>query len=241
MNKYGHRRRSKKEKVGFYVSLSICMAAVGLAAYSTYSRFAGEVQPTLETVAVERVVTGVTEKKTEPTQAPTTEAPTTAPPTTEPEETTEPVTVETKTPLQTMLTVNTSLSFPLDSSKIIGEYSEETVYNKTLNEWRAHPAIDFACKKGDNVYSMGEGEVVKVYTDDILGRTVVVKSATYTVSYSGLEKATKVKKGDEVKTGDVLGLADTVPGEALDEPHIHIEIKVDGQYVDPLSLINNNE
>ena len=235
MSKYGH--RSKKERIGFYTALSICLAAVGMAAYSTYKTYSGSdvTEPTVAVVKQVTVTEATTKATEKPTEAPTTAKPTEAP--TEPEETTP---KETKTALQTMLTVNTSLSYPLDTAKVIQGYSEETVYNKTLNEWAAHPAVDFACEKGDSVYSVGEGEVVKDYKDDILGNTVTIKSETYTVSYSGLD-VTKVKRGDTVKTGDVLGTAGTVPGEAMEENHIHVEIKVDGQYLDPLSLINNNE
>ena len=236
------RKRSTRERVGFYTALSICMVAVGMAAYSTYSTLSkgSETPSERPTVAVERVVTGVTEP--ESTTA-------TQPPTTAPETTTEPATTEyveetapaeTKSALETMLTVNTSLSFPLDNSNIIEPYSETAVYNKTLNEWKAHTGVDFGCKNGAKVYSMGEGEVVKAYDDDLLGKTVVVKSATYTAYYSGLGDVS-VSRGSKVGTGEVIATAATVPCESMAENHIHIAIKVGGQYVDPLELIRSNE
>lgn len=249
MNRYSDKPpRSKREKAGFYTALSVCVIAVGMAAYSTYTSLSGyfDSEPE-ETVAVERVVTGVTETEAEKTTVTETqtesEKPSTAATeTTEaPEEETETTPKETKTALETMLSVKTSLSFPLDNAKVIQEYSEDSVYNKTLNQWSAHTGVDFACEKGDNVYSMGEGKVTRIYNDDLLGKTVVVKSATYTSYYSGLSEQVKVQKGQNVKTGDVLGLADTVPSEALEGSHIHIAVKVDGQYVDALSLLNNEE
>lgn len=243
MNVYNEKRkRSTKERVGFYTALSVCLVAIGLAAYSTYTNFSGYFDDEVPTVPVNEIVTGITETETA-TQEPTTEA--TAPPTeetvTEPEYEEETTPLETKTALQTMLTVNTSLSYPLDKAKVIKEYSEDSVYNKTLNQWNAHTGVDFGCEKGDNVYSMGDGKAVRVYTDDILGTTVVVKSATYTAYYSGLSEDTRVKRGDSINTGDILGTADEVPGESLDESHVHIAVRVDGQYTDPLSLINNDE
>ena len=247
MNRYSKRKRSTKERIGFYTALSICMVAVGMAAYSTYSTMSSRANSSSDIVAVERVVTGVTvanetEKPTEPTTAatqPTTEKPT-EPPTEETEFSEETAPEETKSALETMLTVNTSLSFPLDKSEIIQPYSEETVYNKTLNDWRAHTGIDFACNEGDSVYSMGEGEAVKLYEDDLLGNTLVVKSATYTAYYSGLKNIT-VTRGSKVKTGDVIATAGTVPSEKHEKNHIHIAIKVGGQYIDPLELIHSNE
>lgn len=239
------KRRSRKERAGFFTALSICVIAVGMAAYSTYTSLTGIFdKDESETLAVQNIVTGVTEAKTKatepaettkkpekPTQAETAEA--------EFKEETEPK--ETKDAVQTMAKADTTLSYPLDKKKVIKEYSEETVYNKTLNQWQAHTGVDLACEKGDNVYSMGDGEVKRIYKDDLLGKTIVVKSDTYTAYYSGLSNNVKVEKGSMVKAGDTLATADNVPCEELDENHIHIAVRVGGQYTDPLTLINNDE
>lgn len=239
------KRRSRKERAGFFTALSICVIAVGMAAYSTYTSLTGIFdKDESETLAVQNIVTGVTEEKTKATEpAETTKKPekSTQAETAEAEfkEETEPK--ETKDAVQTMAKADTTLSYPLDKKKVIKEYTEETVYNKTLNQWQAHTGVDLACEKGDNVYSMGDGEVKRIYKDDLLGKTIVVKSDTYTAYYSGLSNNVKVEKGSTVKAGDTLATADTVPCEELDENHIHIAVRVGGQYTDPLTLINNDE
>ena len=53
--------------------------------------------------------------------------------------------------------------------------------------------------------------------------------------------AVTVNKGDSVDVGYKVGTIGAVPFEAGDENHIHIEVKIDGKYADPLSFINNNE
>lgn len=239
------KRRSRKERVGFFTALSICIVAVGMAAYSTYTSLTGYFdndEPS--TLAVDNIVTGVTE-----TQKITTAPATVNENITEPKETNaekdeyeeETTPAVTKSAVETMVSVNSTLSYPLDKHKVTGQYSEETVYNKTLNQWKAHTGVDFKCDEGDNVYSMGDGEVKRIYKDDILGKTIVVKAPTYTAYYSGMSDNVKVEKGSMVKTGDVLATAGNVPGESLDGKHIHIAVKVKGQYVDPLSLISNDE
>jgi murein DD-endopeptidase MepM/ murein hydrolase activator NlpD len=237
------KRRSKKERVGFYTALSICIVAVGMAAYSTYTSLSGVFGDNeSESLAVNNIVTGVeeTEKKTSaPTE--TVEKPTETEMKSTETEFIETEPKQTKTALQTMTSVKTSLSYPLDKRKVIKEYSEESVYNKTLNQWQAHTGVDFACDKGDNVYSMGDGEVRRIYNDDLLGKTIVVESSDYTAYYSGMSGNVKVEKGSTVKEGDVLGTAGTVPCEELEENHIHIAVKVNGQFTDVLSLINNDE
>lgn len=238
------KKRSKKERVGFFTALSICVIAVGMAAYSTYTSLTGVFDnDDNATLAVNNIVTGVTE-----TEKPTTAPPETTESVTEPRETEteddyeeETAPKETKSAVETMVTVNSSLAYPLDKRKVIKEYSEDTVYNKTLNQWQAHTGVDFACDEGDNVYSMGDGEVKRIYKDDILGKTIVVKAPTYTAYYSGMSENVKVEKGSVVKAGDVLATAGNVPGESLDGKHIHIAVKVKGQYTDPLPLISNDE
>lgn len=239
---YEKRKRTKRERVGFYTALSLCMVAVGMAAYSTYTNYqeGGAYNPKTSEVDVE--VTGVTETETEPAETETEFVTETEEPVTETEEYTDETTpAETKTALETMLNVKAALSCPLDTFKVISEYSEDAVYNKTLNQWSAHTGADFACKKGDKVYSMGDGEVVKIYDDDLLGNTVVVKADDYTAYYSGLDENVSVTRGKKIAVGDVIGKADSVPCEAHEEPHIHVAIRVDGQYIDPLDLIGNEE
>ena len=239
------RKRSTKERVGFYTALSICLAAVGMAAYSTYTNLSSDYNAADEapTVAVNNVVTGVTETE-ESTQAPeTTTAPAsekTEPKTTETRYVEETAPSETKSALETMLSVDTNLIYPLDNIKIIKPYNEETEYNQTLNVWEAHTGVDFACKEGDSIYAMADGEAVKIYDDDFMGKTLIVKSPTCTIYYSGLKDIT-VSRGDNVEQGDTIATAENVPAEYMDDNHIHIAVKVDGQYVDPLELIASEE
>lgn len=240
------RKRSTKERVGFYTALSICLAAVGMAAYSTYTNLSSDYSASenTSTVAVNKAVTGVAEtdeaetKATESAAKAVTEAAETKPTETEYEDETAPA--ETKSALETMLTVDTNLIYPLDNIKIVKAYSEETVYNQTLNAWEAHTGVDFGCNEGDSVYAMADGETVKVYDDDFLGKTIVVKSSTFTTYYSGL-KDINVNRGDKVKQGDTIATAENVPAEFMDDNHIHIAVKVGGQYVDPLELIGSDE
>ena len=238
------RKRSTKERVGFYTALSICLAAVGMAAYSTYVNLSADYSAaeTSPTVAVNKVVTGVTEteKATKATEEPKPTEETTEPETKETQYVDETAPDETKSALETMLSVDTSLIYPLDNVKILKPYSEDSVYNQTLNEWEAHTGVDFACKEGDSIYAMGDGEVVKVYDDDFMGKSLVVKSATYTIYYCGL-KDINVNRGDKVRQGDTIAAAENVPAEFMDDNHIHIAVKVGGQYVDPIELIASDE
>lgn len=249
---YNGRNRNKKksryEKIGFYTSLSICLIAVSMAVYSTYSNISDtdSVQTKKETtVAVQEVnqdVTGVTEiitqmiEETQPTQVtavaqiyePIEEFPT------------EVSQGDTRSALQTMLSTNLSLTYPLDSNNIIREYSEKTAYYKTLNVWKPHLGVDFAGELGDNVYAMTGGAVTKIYEDKLYGKTVEVSIDNAVIIYSGMGLL-NVSEGESVDAASKIGVMGTVPCEANDVNHIHIAVKIDGKYADPISFLNNNE
>ena len=244
------RRRGKKERLGFYIAFAICLVTVGMAVFSTYtgitSYLSDQVADTAEsemsvTAPVNNIVTGVADEDyEEPAETkPNLVLSDTEPPTigiTEPQQTR-----PTEDALQTMLSVSENLTSPLDDFLILNPYSENAVYNKTLNDWRAHPALDLKANVGDKVYSMSDGTVEDVAEDSYLGNIAVIKSESCTIYYCGLGKNNLPQKGAQVKRGDVIGDVGTVPFEAMDDSHIHIEIKVDGVYVDPLTIIGNNE
>lgn len=56
------------------------------------------------------------------------------------------------------------------SENIIREYSEKTVYYKSLNVWKSHLGVDFAGEIGDEVTAMTGGAVIKVDEDKLYGK-----------------------------------------------------------------------
>lgn len=242
--KYRRKRRSRSEKVGFYTALSICLIAICMAVYSTYSTLSGSDTSTLlqnstEAKPVNEVVTGVQETVEVPTL--NIEIPTILSEEPEIEETVAPTTADNSmTALQTMLSTDLTLTYPLKSNNVIRAYSEKSVYFKTLNVWKPHKAVDFAGELGEDVCSMSDGAVTKIYENEMLGKTVEISINDAVCIYSGLGSV-NVKEGDSVASGAKIGVIGAVPSEATDESHIHIQVKINGNYADPLSFIGNNE
>ena len=239
------KKKSRYEKVGFYTALSICLIAVTMAVYSTYNTISGAKEPTEQStttaVEVNNQVTGITEiaeETTFPKVANEITVPTisvTIPPYTEPTEQD-----TTRNALQTMLSTDLTLSYPLNQKNIIREYSEKTVYYKSLNVWKSHLGVDFAGEIGDEVTAMTGGAVIKVYEDKLYGKTVEIATDNAVVIYSGLNGIT-VKEGDSVENGQKIGVIGAVPCEVHDKNHIHVAVKIDRQFADPLSFISNGE
>ena len=51
----------------------------------------------------------------------------------------------------------------------------------------------------------------------------------------------KVEINDTITKGDVLSNVGGIPCESKDGIHLHVAVRVNGSYVDPLSVISNNE
>lgn len=120
------------------------------------------------------------------------------------------------------------------NTEILQDYSEDPVYNSTLKDYRAHPAIDYAANVDDKVRCMGNGTVTDIYNDEMLGYVAVVKHSDNVESYyCGLARTVLVQVGDKVTGGDFIGTVYSIPSETAEKPHVHIAVKENGQWVNP--------
>ena len=134
------------------------------------------------------------------------------------------------------------------TSPIVGEITKShsldtPVFSDTLKEWRVHTGIDISAEEGAEVYASADGKVTKVYSDPFLGKTVEITHEGGIVSvYSNLSsEGIKVKEGDKLNSGDVIGtVGDTSISELADEAHLHFAIKVNGVSVNPLDYISED-
>lgn len=258
MKKYKHNSTKKPtERVGFYIALSICLVAVGLAVYSTYTsvseylssddEYSSSLVETASPVA--QNVTGVTEAPTLEVSTPD-EAETTGETrdgtltlyesSTLPD--TEDVDAESDMDsLSAVLKVTESLIYPVDSESVLREYSETAVYNSTMKDYRAHTGTDFTAHEGDKVYAMCDGVVKKISFDERYGVIIEVANDEYTVYYCGVDSDTNVRMKDQVKQGEVIGTVSNIPCESTDPVHLHVEIKVGDKLIDPLTVILSNQ
>lgn len=98
-----------------------------------------------------------------------------------------------------------------------------------------HMGIDIDGETGDPIYAANDGVVVMVRECFGSGNTVLVHhgAALYT-AYFHLSRF-DVKKGDQVKQGDQLGLVGKTG--RVTGPHLHWGAKIDGRWVDGLSVL----
>lgn len=269
MKRYKHgKNRNSADRVSFYVALSVCMVAVGLAIWSAYTSFSDYNDGSSDsyfsslqgsaTVPVAQQMTGVTMAQTAaPTVAPTaapTAKPTEAPTEQESrkksfvlyESATLPQTEDAMnegelSSLQAVLKVADSLVYPVKSRSVTKEYSEEITYSKTMKDYRAHPGCDFAADQGESVYAMCGGTVKNISVSELYGVIIEVESDGFSVYYCGLDPDLSVEQGDSLSAGDTVGTVSGVPCESADPAHIHVEIRVGNKLIDPLSVIGSDD
>ena len=127
-----------------------------------------------------------------------------------------------------------SFSMPV-VGEIIKNYSDTQLqYSATYGDMRLHTGIDIACKNGTFVSACAAGTVKDIMEDSVLGNCIVIDHGnSITVKYASLEDI-KVKKGDKVNIGDIIGGIGTIPSECSDETHLHLEVFKNEKSVNPL-------
>jgi murein DD-endopeptidase MepM/ murein hydrolase activator NlpD len=98
-----------------------------------------------------------------------------------------------------------------------------------------HQGIDISTEKGQPVYATADGAIDSAaYTGDY-GNLIVVKHAFGLTTRFGHLSGFEVAAGDSVKRGDIIGYVGST-GRSTGA-HLHYEILVNGQLLDPLKLL----
>ncbi|MGL5380343.1 M23 family metallopeptidase [Clostridium sp.] len=99
-----------------------------------------------------------------------------------------------------------------------------------------HKGIDLAGNIGDNVYAAMDGEVIYAqYNDGGYGNLVMVKHENDMITYYAHLQEFNVKCGDLISKGDVLGYVGNTGIST--GPHLHFELRVNNNPVDPTAYI----
>ena len=117
---------------------------------------------------------------------------------------------------------------------------------------KMHYGIDFTAKTGTPIYATGNGEVEKVSYERGYGYHVVVNHGYgYKTLYAhmrnlkiskvndkGEKIITKIKKGDKVKRGDIIGHVGNTGVSS--GPHLHYEVIKNGVKINPVNYFFND-
>jgi murein DD-endopeptidase MepM/ murein hydrolase activator NlpD len=98
-----------------------------------------------------------------------------------------------------------------------------------------HPGLDIAVASGSYIRAAGGGSVVDVGEDAVYGRFVVIDHGDGYATLYGHASETFVTLGQHVRERQVIALSGST-GRSTG-PHLHFEVLVQGEPVDPLTMI----
>lgn len=126
----------------------------------------------------------------------------------------------------------TKLRSPVAYTRISSPFDPGRLH-PVLRRRMPHNGIDFAAPRGTPVYATADGTATFVGRKGPSGNLVVIMHAGGVQSgYGHLQSFAKgLKRGDEVRQGEVIGTVGST-GRSTG-PHLHFSIKVNGRFVDP--------
>lgn len=130
------------------------------------------------------------------------------------------------------------LLWPVSGDVILKYSMGNTVYFKTLAQYKCNPAIVISSKEGTKVKSAADGTVTKVTKSDETGNMVTVDIGSgYSVTYGQLEDIS-VKEGQAVKESDVIGkIARPTKYYSQEGSNLYLQVMENDKPVDPLLLL----
>ena len=224
-----------KNANGFYIALACSLVAIGAAAWFGVTAAMRKLEvtpPEVSTPEISDSETDLNLPADTPVTLPSEEEVST------PEESTAPTVTEPTEPAKT-----TAFAMPV-SGDVLNAYSgENMVKSKTLGDWVLHTGTDLAASAGTPVKAVSAGTVSAVETDDLWGCTVTIEHTDGVISYyANLGDDIRVTTGQSVKLGDVIGtVGETADIERAEESHLHLGIKKDGEWVDPIAFIEEKK
>ena len=216
---------------GFYIVLALCVAVIGVSAYSLASHSSPG------TVDIDP---GITLENTRPEPTDSGTAPETDgnPPQTVSSDDSDVVAAGTWSE-DDVWEEPTAWIWPVIGDVERGYTMEALAYDVTMADWRTHDGVDIKADEGDAVKTAAAGRVKEVRYDDLMGVTVVIAHADgYETQYSSLQQEPPVEQGKEVKAGDIIGkVGSTAAAEGDVGPHLHFSVSKDGKVVNPSEYV----
>lgn len=116
-------------------------------------------------------------------------------------------------------------------------YGKKRVYNN--HKKGQHLGIDYRAAIGEKVPAANRGKVVLARDLFYTGWTVLIDHGLEVYTNYGHLSKTLVEEGSIVEKGDIIGLSGNTGRTS--GPHLHWGVKIQGQYVDGMSLVKETE
>ncbi|MDR1700095.1 MAG: M23 family metallopeptidase [Lachnoclostridium sp.] len=130
------------------------------------------------------------------------------------------------------------LLWPITGNVLLTYSPDKVIYFKTLAQYRTNSAMVIESEVDAKVKASADGIVKSVSTSEELGTILTMSIGDdFTVSYGQL-KDVKLKKGDSVKEGEVVGkVAQPTKYYSVEGPNLYYQVKSGKDTVNPMVLL----
>lgn len=237
MSEQTDKKNKKPRNTGFYTALVLSIAAVGAAAYYAWGSTGGQENLLSSSAAqgarsvaeaVDQTQSNVPQSEPQNTSQSSSEEPDASASSAASSEADEP-----------QLSAPAAFFRPVEGEVAQPFSGNELVKNETMNDWRTHNGTDYTAALSAPVKAVAEGVVLSVTNDPMWGVVVEVDhGGGYVGYYTGLNETVLVQPKDHIAVSTVIGtVGEPVPMELSAGSHFHFELKKDGAYIDPQSVM----
>lgn len=106
-------------------------------------------------------------------------------------------------------------------------------------KYNFHGAVDIAVKSGTPIRATGDGVVTFSGTNGGYGRMVEINHGYGIKTRYAHNSSNAVKKGDKVSKGQIIARVGSTGIST--GPHVHFEVEVKGELVDPIKFVNSKD
>ncbi len=136
-----------------------------------------------------------------------------------------------------------SFILPVSGAMTKGHDLTLQVFSNTMQDYRVHNGIDIASTLGSPVYAAAAGTVSGIWEDVSYGTCIsIAHSGDCITYYKNLNPilAEGITVGVEVKQGQLIAaIGESAMVEIADEPHLHFEVNLGGEHVDPTEYFDS--
>jgi murein DD-endopeptidase MepM/ murein hydrolase activator NlpD len=123
---------------------------------------------------------------------------------------------------------------PLRHARLTSHFSHRR-YHPILKRYRPHHGTDFGAKKGTPLLAVNVGKVSFAGRMGGYGKVVKIKHPGGYESLYAHQSRTRVKRGQKVKKGQIIGYVGST-GRSTG-PHLHFGMKKNGRWINPMKVL----
>jgi len=144
-------------------------------------------------------------------------------------------TIEQTVPLKLEYKKKTNMTAPLNGGVYTSYFGERTDPIEGGDDY--HKGVDIAADEGEPIKAVFDGAVYSVGEDERSGKYVFLEHGKGIMTFYCHCSEILVREGESVKQGEVVALVGSTGYST--GPHLHFEVRINGESIDPLPLLEN--